>query len=100
MAITRAEIRHIAALAELTVDDGAAAELEGQLSRILEYVREIEGLETGEARLADDRAVRLRPDVVGPDPLARPPHAFAPALEHDLFVVPRLGELGGGASEP
>jgi len=99
MAVTREQIRHIAALAELSVDDGTAAELEGQLTRILEYVRRLEALDAGPAAAADERAVRLRPDVVGADPLVRPPCDFAPALRDDLFVVPRLGEMGGGEPE-
>lgn len=99
MAVTRAQIRHIAALAELAVDDRTAAELEAQLTRILEYVRQLEALDSGPAAGADERAARLRPDVVGADPLVRPPRDFAPALRHDLFVVPRLGEMGGGETE-
>ena len=95
-AVTRAEIRHIAALAELAVDDDAATELEVQLTRILGYVRRLEELEDGGAGAPDGRAVRLRPDVVGADALLRPPQEFAPAMEQGLFVVPRLGEMAGG----
>ena len=100
MPVTRDEIRRIAALAELAVDDAAAAELEAQISRILDYVRQLEALDTGATRVTDDRAVRLRPDEPASAPLLRPLSAFAPALRHDLFVVPRLGELGGGEEEP
>jgi aspartyl-tRNA(Asn)/glutamyl-tRNA(Gln) amidotransferase subunit C len=100
VAVTRDEIRHLAALAELAVDDAAAAELEGQLTRILDYVRQLEALEIGAAGPADERAARLRPDESVPDPLLRPPREFAPAMADDLFVVPRLGDLGGGADEP
>jgi aspartyl-tRNA(Asn)/glutamyl-tRNA(Gln) amidotransferase subunit C len=100
VAVTRDDIRHIAALAELAVDDAAAAELERQLTRIVDYVRQLEALDTGAAAPADGRAVRLRPDAVGADPLHRPPPAFAPAMEQGLFVVPRLGALGGGEEAP
>ena len=99
MAVTRERIRHIAALAELAVDDRTAAELEGQLTRILDYVRQLETLDAGDTGGADDRAVRLRPDVVGSDPLLRPPRDFAPVLQDGLFLVPRLGEVGGGEPE-
>jgi aspartyl/glutamyl-tRNA(Asn/Gln) amidotransferase C subunit len=99
MTVTREQIRHIAALAELSVDDGAAAELEAQLTRILDYVGQLEALDAGPAGGDDERAVRLRPDVVGADPLVRPPRDFAAAMRHDLFVVPRLGEMGGGEEE-
>ena len=99
MAVTRKQIRRIAALAELAVDDRSAAELEVQLNRILDYVRQLEVLDAGPAGGVDERAVRLRPDVVGSDPLVRPPRDFAPALREDLFVVPRLGAMGGGETE-
>jgi aspartyl/glutamyl-tRNA(Asn/Gln) amidotransferase C subunit len=98
MAVTREQVRHLAALAELAVDDRAAAELEGQLTRILDYMRQLEALDAGPAVGADDRAVRLRPDVVGSDPLVRPLQEFAAALQDDLLVVPRLGERGGGGA--
>lgn len=100
MAVTREQIQHIAALAELAVDDAAAAELERQLTRILDYVRQLEELETGETRVGDERAVRLRADALASDPLARPLEAFAAALRQGLFVVPRLGEMGGGEEAP
>ena len=63
-------------------------------------MRQLEALDTGETRLADDRAVRLRADTVGSDPLLRPPPDFAAAMAQGLFVVPRLGELGGGEDAP
>lgn len=100
MAVTREDVRRIAALAELAVDDAAAAELEGQLSRILDYVRQLEELEAGAAATTDARAVRLRPDVPGSDPLRRPPEEFGAAMQQGLFVVPRLGALGGGEGAP
>lgn len=100
MAVSRDDIRHFVALAELAVDDAAAAELEGQLTRILDYVRQLEALEAGEAATTDARAVRLRPDVVGADPLRRPPQAFGAPMQEGLFVVPRLGALSGGAEAP
>ena len=100
MPVTRDEIRHIAALAELAVDDTAAAGLERELTRILDYVRQLEALDSGDAPLTDDRVAPLRADVSGSDPLQRPPREWAPALRDGLFVVPRLGELGGGGEEP
>jgi aspartyl-tRNA(Asn)/glutamyl-tRNA(Gln) amidotransferase subunit C len=97
--VTREQIRRMAALAELAVDDRAAAALETQLGRILDFVRQLESLDAGPAGEADPRAVALRPDVVGPDPLHRPPGEFAPAFQDGLFLVPRIGETGGGTGE-
>ena len=102
MSVTRAEIRRIAELAELAVDDQTAAELETQLSRILDHVAQLGELPGDGAGEGDERAVRLRADEPGgADPLARPPEAWAPAFKGGLFVVPRLGELDEGeASSP
>jgi len=99
VAVTRDQIRHIAALAELAVDDAAAAELERQLTRILDYVRQLEGVEAGEPHVVAAGAARLRPDGEASDPLQRAPPDFAPAMAQGLFVVPRLGALGGGGEE-
>jgi aspartyl/glutamyl-tRNA(Asn/Gln) amidotransferase C subunit len=100
VAVTRADILHIAALAELAVDDATAAQLEGQLTRILDYVRQLEALDDGAVTAADGRAVRLRADTVGADPLLRAPQDFAAAMQQGLFVVPRLDALGGGEEAP
>lgn len=99
MGVSREEIRRIAELAELEVDDRLAAELEGQLSRILDYVAQLGELPRDAEDEADARAVRLRRDEPWADPLLRPIRSFAPELRGDLFVVPRLGELAQGEDE-
>lgn len=100
MAVSRSDVAKIAALAELAVDDATAAELEGQLSRILDYVAQL-GEVPDDARVAgDERASRLRRDEVAPDPLARAPAQIAPAFQDGLFTVPRLGELDRGDDAP
>jgi aspartyl/glutamyl-tRNA(Asn/Gln) amidotransferase C subunit len=99
MPVTRADIQKIADLAELHVDETTAAELEAQLSRILDYVAQLSELPKAGPSLGDDRAVRLRSDVVRSDQLGFPVSRLAPAMKHDLFLVPRLGELGQGEGE-
>ncbi len=98
MGVSRKDVERIAALAELAVDDAAAAELEGQLSRILDYVAQLSGVADDPAAPGgpDDRAARLRRDEVAPDRLARRPAEIAPAFAEGLFTVPRLGALDGG----
>ncbi len=97
MGVTRADIQRIAELAELAVDDATARQLEQQLSRILDYVAQLQQLPEEGAGDGDQRAVRLRKDEVRSDPLLLPPDAFAPAMRQGLFVVPRIAELAGGA---
>ncbi len=101
MGVTRDDVTKIARLAELAVDAAAAAALEAQLSRILDYVAQLsEVKEAAAAAAGDERAARLRRDVVAPDPLGRPPGEFAPAFQDGLFTVPRLGELDRGDDVP
>ena len=100
MSVTRQDIEKIAALAELGVDDAAAAELQRQLTRILEYVAQLSEVTDDATSAVDERAVRLRRDVVESDPLSRTPQEIAPAFEDGLFTVPRLGELDRGEDAP
>ncbi|HVO34900.1 MAG TPA: Asp-tRNA(Asn)/Glu-tRNA(Gln) amidotransferase subunit GatC [Gemmatimonadales bacterium] len=100
MSVTRRDIEKIAALAELGVDDATAAELEKQLTRILDYVAQLSEVTDDAISATDERAVRLRRDVVNPDPLSRTPQEIAPAFTDGLFTVPRLGELDRGEDAP
>lgn len=93
MPVTREQIRRIAELAELAVDDATAAELEVQLNRILGYVEQLGELPAGETG-QDDRSVTLRKDEPSADTLAERPGQWAPAWRGELFVVPRLGAPG------
>jgi aspartyl-tRNA(Asn)/glutamyl-tRNA(Gln) amidotransferase subunit C len=100
MGVSRKDVEKIAALAELAVDDATAAELERQLSRILDYVAQL-GEAADDASVAgDERKARLRRDEVAPDPLSRAPGEIAPAFSGGLFTVPRLGELDRGNDVP
>lgn len=100
MSVTRDHIRKIADLAELGVDDAAAAELEKQLSRILDYVAQLAEVPNDGDGVGDERSVRLRRDDIAPDPLLSDPQDFAPAFKQGLFLVPRLGELDRGEDAP
>jgi len=96
VSVTRADVLKIAQLAELHVDEAAAAELERQLTRILDYVEQLNELPKDGPVEIPRPDVILRRDEPDADPLAAPPAAWAPAMKGGLFVVPRLGELGGG----
>lgn len=100
MPVTRAEIRRIAELAELAVDEQTAGELEAQLSRILDYVAQLSELPTEGSGPEDARVAGLRRDVPDADPLALPPSVWAAGFKGGLFVVPRLGELDRGEDAP
>jgi len=100
MRVSRKDVEKIAALAELELDDAAAAELERQLSRILDYVARLGEVPGDDAARGDERAARLRRDEPAADPLARPPKDIAPSFQSGLFTVPRLGELDRGDDAP
>ncbi len=100
MGVTRKDVEKIAALAELGVDAAAAAELEKQLSRILDYVARLAEVKDDGAASGDQRAARLRRDVVGPDPLSRAPQEIAPAFQDGLITVPRFREPDRGEDTP
>jgi aspartyl/glutamyl-tRNA(Asn/Gln) amidotransferase C subunit len=94
--ITRADIRKIADLAALHVDEEAAARLELELRRILDYVGQLNELPQDGAAEIPRPAARLRRDEPSADPLSRPPSAWAPGFQDGLFVVPRLDGLDRG----
>jgi len=100
MGVSRTDVEKIAALAELRVDEASAAELERQLSRILDYVAQLAEVGDDPGAVGDERAARLRRDEPGPDPLSRPPRDIAPEFGGGLFTVPRLGELDRGEDAP
>lgn len=98
MKITREDVRHVARLAELAVNDRELDALTGQLDRIVEFVAQLAAHPAGESAApfhpGPDR-VALRPDEVRPTPLARPLAEIAPAMRDGLLLVPRLGAQEG-----
>ena len=103
MSVTHDDVRKIARLAELDVSDDALPLLAEQMSRILDYVAQINAVPASEGVkpfVPGPDAVRFRPDEVRPAPLAFGPADLAPAFKDGLFLVPKLGafdEPGAGA---
>jgi aspartyl-tRNA(Asn)/glutamyl-tRNA(Gln) amidotransferase subunit C len=94
MTVSRDDVRKIARLAELHVDEAALPTLVEQMSRILDYVAQIGAVaatETAKPFIPGPAASRLRPDEVRPSPLAFGPAQMAPAFRDGFFLVPRLG---------
>ena len=96
MSVSANDVTHVARLAELAVDEADLPALTAQLDRIVSFVAqlaEVGELAPGLAFQAGPDSTPLRPDVVNPAPLARPPSAIAPEFIDGFFVVPRLGAM-------
>jgi len=94
MSVTHDDVLKIARLAELEVSEDALPLLAEQMSRILEYVRQIDSVPASEGLrpfVPGPDAVRFRPDEVKPWPLAFGPETLAPAFKDGFFLVPKLG---------
>jgi len=94
MSVTHDEVRKIARLAELDVAEDALPVLAEHMSRILEYVAQINAVPASEAVkpfVPGPDAVRFRADEVKPSGLAFGTAEFAPAFKDGFFLVPKLG---------
>jgi aspartyl-tRNA(Asn)/glutamyl-tRNA(Gln) amidotransferase subunit C len=92
MAVTRDDVRHIAALARLSVSDERAEALVAELNTILAHIDVLSGVDTAnvDAAAIGERAAPLRDDTGPQLPLARPRETFAPRMADGFFLVPRL----------
>ncbi len=106
MAVTDNDVRHVASLARLGLDESKIPELVRQLNGILEHMNELQGAdgrrgqidgrgETGDGGETQP-ASPLRSDVAGLSvPLAIPREQFAPEIREGFFLVPRLATHEG-----
>jgi aspartyl-tRNA(Asn)/glutamyl-tRNA(Gln) amidotransferase subunit C len=93
MAVTFDDVRHIALLARLGVDDARLPSLVGELNAILGHMEVLQKVDVSgvPADIADGAsAMPLRADAGPQLPLARPREAFAPEMRDGFFLVPRL----------
>jgi aspartyl-tRNA(Asn)/glutamyl-tRNA(Gln) amidotransferase subunit C len=99
MTIGRDEVLHVAKLAELAVREGDLDRLVDQMNRIVDYVAQLDEVpadRVADPFLAGPKSVRLREDVEGAAPLARPPAVIAPEFVEGFFLVPRHGAMEDG----
>jgi aspartyl-tRNA(Asn)/glutamyl-tRNA(Gln) amidotransferase subunit C len=96
MSIGRDEVLHVARLAELAVREEELNRLVDQLNRIVDYVAQLDEVPADRMAapfLPGPQALKLREDVPGSVPLARPPADFAPEFSDGFFLVPRHGAM-------
>jgi aspartyl-tRNA(Asn)/glutamyl-tRNA(Gln) amidotransferase subunit C len=95
MQVDEATVRRIARLARIKVTDEEAKALEGELSGILDWVKQLEEVDTkGVEPMTRVVAMTLKqqPDVVTDGGIADDVVANAPAREGHFFVVPKVVE--------
>ncbi len=93
MAVTIDDVRHIAALARLGLDDARAALLVHEMNTILGHIDALSRVDTSRVDVAigaDAGGLPLRDDGGLPIPMARALDAVAPAMRDGFLVVPRL----------
>lgn len=100
MGLTTADVRRLAELARIALDDDEAATLAAQLGDILGRIDALEPeSDTGVAAVPGGAGTPLRSDEPGVDPLAAEPAALAPEWRDGFFTVPRLASHRDGTGE-
>lgn len=99
MSLSKEEVRHVALLARLGLDDAQIERLEGELNAILEHINQISQLDL-DAVEPTTRSIPvvnvMREDVVRPGFDIETALLNAPDREDDAIVIPRIVGPGGG----
>lgn len=93
MKISRDEVRKIAHLARLEIDDSQTDKMAEQLSDILGYIDKLKDVDVEGVDISSDAAFMnnvLREDEVKPSPGPGVTLANAPERDDDYFIVPRV----------
>lgn len=102
MSVTIDDVKHVARLARLGMSESRAAELVGELNRILDHMTVLEKVDTGgvaEAAGIGASGMPLRVDSGPAIPLARPLADLAPSFRDGLILVPRLASHEDAAGD-
>jgi aspartyl-tRNA(Asn)/glutamyl-tRNA(Gln) amidotransferase subunit C len=93
MAVTREDVKHVAALARLGLTDERAGQLTAQLNTILQHMEVLARVDTSRLEPVVGVGAESAPlqDDKGPAvSLDRPIDEFAPQMRDGFFIVPRL----------
>lgn len=93
MAVTHEDVRHVAELARLAVDDSRLDHLVGELNNILAHMDALVQVDTREVELAGSAAADstpLRPDSSSPLRMVTPLQSIAPSYRDGFILVHRL----------
>ena len=103
MAVTVADVKHIAELARLGLEEERVELIVAQLNTILEHMRALQQVDTtGREPVAGVGAsgMWLRADEGPQYPLLRERREFAPEMRDGFFMVPRLATHEDAADAP
>jgi aspartyl-tRNA(Asn)/glutamyl-tRNA(Gln) amidotransferase subunit C len=95
MALTLDDVKRVAHLARLEVDEGEARAVLGQLAGVFRLIEEMQAVDTRGIEPmshALDLVQRLREDRVTEGDQHAVFHAIAPQVEGDLYLVPKVIE--------
>lgn len=95
MQVDEATVRRIARLARIKVTDAEAKALEGELSGILDWVKQLDEVDTTGIEpmtAVVSTSLKMREDRVTDGGIADDIVANAPAREDHFFVVPKVVE--------
>ena len=95
MALSREEVEHVASLARIALSDDERERLSGQLSAILDYIAQLNELDTSNVEPMAHAAVVgnvLRPDVPRPGVPTAEILSNAPDRTETCYKVPRVIE--------
>lgn len=93
MAVSLDDVRHIATLARLGLNDERAQSIVAELNTILEHMDVLSRIDTSgleEVVGVGAAGLPLRSDAGPPIPLARALDTIAPRTQDGFFLVPRL----------
>jgi len=95
MKISQAEVRRVATLARVELDDDELEGMARDLNRILDYVAKLDELDTSDVEPTTqvvDFAAPMRADEVTSTPAPEDAVANAPRSNDNFFVVPNIIE--------
>jgi aspartyl-tRNA(Asn)/glutamyl-tRNA(Gln) amidotransferase subunit C len=95
MQVDEATVRRIARLARIKVSDAEAKGLEKELSGILDWIKQLDEVDTASVEPMTRVAalgLKMRDDVVTDGDIADSVTANAPLVEDHYFVVPKVVE--------
>jgi aspartyl-tRNA(Asn)/glutamyl-tRNA(Gln) amidotransferase subunit C len=93
MPVSLDDVRHVAALARLSLDEARARTVVVQLNTILEHMAVLSTVDTNGVEAVGGvgaAGTPLRDDLGPAAPLARPLTDVAPRMQEGFFLVPRL----------